>query len=87
MRKPAPGQRPSGATIRRLPHLNKAYRARVARVRQAETRQPAAVRVLRPPRAAGGVALAMLRPAEPLLRETGQPLILRAAPPLAGNRP
>lgn len=69
------------------PHLNKAYRARVARVRQAETRQPAAVRVLRPPRAAGGVALAMLRPAEPLLRETGQPLILRAAPPLAGNRP
>lgn len=65
------------------PHLGRAYRARVARARQAVmtavAEAPTPARTQRPPRAAGGIALAMLEPARPLLRQPLRPLIEPAA--------
>jgi len=60
------------------PSLATAYRARVARALQAAmtvmASSPTPARALRPPRAAGGVALAMLAPGKPMLRQPLRPL-------------
>lgn len=65
------------------PHLGRAYRARVVRARQTVVTAAAEAltqaRTQRPPRAAGGIALAMLEPARPLLRQPLRPLIEPAA--------
>lgn len=59
------------------PHLGSAYRARVARIRETTTTADPVppVRMRRLPQAAGGVSVALLQPARPLLRAASQPLI------------
>ncbi|MCA8927213.1 MAG: lytic transglycosylase domain-containing protein [Alphaproteobacteria bacterium] len=66
------------------PHLNRAYRARVARAREVVETGPRPVRRALPP-AAGGVVLAMLHAAEPLLRAPARPLLVRAEPGMGGH--
>lgn len=66
------------------PHLGRAYRARVARARRAvltvAAASPTPARASRSRQAAGGVALAMLAPGKPMLRQPLRPLIGPASP-------
>ncbi len=62
------------------PHLGKAYQARVVRIRETAADLVPPVRMRRLPRAAGGVSVALIPPARPLLRAASQPLIRDLAP-------
>lgn len=64
------------------PHLGQAYRARVARLRQTVTAPVPPLDTRRLPAAAGGVSVAMLQLARPLLRGARRPLI---RPPVLGR--